>query len=163
VEAIRKAGMRIVYVPTIAGGVNEDQVGKILQFAIDNIDVSSGISYQPVAITGRISHEEREKLRYTITDLTRGIDEQTGIKVPVGMTGVRLEAEVHIVTAAATAPNTGRPLWDGSASRFPPGIGLAPGGCGFRQCWSVLRGQACLVSAAARARPGEIADLAPST
>ena len=31
------------------------------------------------------------------------IDEQTGIKVPVGMTGVRLEAEVHIVTAAATA------------------------------------------------------------
>ncbi len=31
------------------------------------------------------------------------IDEQTGIKVPVGMSGVRLEAEVHIVTAAATA------------------------------------------------------------
>jgi cell division protein FtsA len=31
------------------------------------------------------------------------IDEQTGIKVPIGMSGVRLEAEVHIVTAAATA------------------------------------------------------------
>jgi cell division protein FtsA len=31
------------------------------------------------------------------------IDEQGGVKVPVGMTGVRLEAEVHIVTAAATA------------------------------------------------------------
>lgn len=31
------------------------------------------------------------------------IDEQTGIKVPVGMSGVRLETEVHIVTAAATA------------------------------------------------------------
>ncbi len=31
------------------------------------------------------------------------IDEQTGIKVPVGMSGVRLEAEVHIVTAASTA------------------------------------------------------------
>jgi len=31
------------------------------------------------------------------------IDEQSGIKVPVGMSGVRLEAEVHIVTAAATA------------------------------------------------------------
>jgi len=78
VEAIRKAGMRIVYVPTIAGGINEDQVGKILQFAIDNIDVSSGISYQPVACTGRISYEKRRQLRFTLPDLTRAIDEQTG-------------------------------------------------------------------------------------
>ncbi len=31
------------------------------------------------------------------------IDEQSGIKVPIGMSGVRLEAEVHIVTAASTA------------------------------------------------------------
>ena len=54
VETVRKAGIKIVYVPTIASGINEDQVGKILQFAIDNIDVSSGISYQPVAITGRV-------------------------------------------------------------------------------------------------------------
>ncbi|SYZ72779.1 Cell division protein FtsA [Candidatus Zixiibacteriota bacterium] len=31
------------------------------------------------------------------------IDEQNGIKNPVGMTGVRLEVEVHIVTAAVTS------------------------------------------------------------
>nr|MBN2277538.1 cell division protein FtsA [candidate division Zixibacteria bacterium] len=31
------------------------------------------------------------------------IDEQSGIKNPVGMTGVRMEVEVHIVTAAATS------------------------------------------------------------
>ncbi len=31
------------------------------------------------------------------------IDEQGGIKVPIGMSGVRLEAEVHIVTVASTA------------------------------------------------------------
>jgi uncharacterized radical SAM superfamily Fe-S cluster-containing enzyme len=79
VEAVRRAGIRIVYVPTIAGGINEDQVGKILQFAIDNIDVSSGISYQPIAITGRVSYEEREKLRFTLPDLVRCIEEQTGL------------------------------------------------------------------------------------
>jgi uncharacterized radical SAM superfamily Fe-S cluster-containing enzyme len=79
VEAVRKAGIKIVYVPTIAGGINEDQVGKILQFALDNIDVSSGISYQPVAITGRINYEERLKLRFTLPDLVRCIEEQTGI------------------------------------------------------------------------------------
>ena len=34
------------------------------------------------------------------------IDDQTGIKEPVGMTGIRLEAEVHIVTGAvASAQN----------------------------------------------------------
>ena len=32
VEAMRKAS-KIVYVPTIAGGINEDQVGPILKFA----------------------------------------------------------------------------------------------------------------------------------
>jgi cell division protein FtsA len=31
------------------------------------------------------------------------IDEQTGIKNPIGMSGVRLEVEVHIVTAAVTS------------------------------------------------------------
>lgn len=31
------------------------------------------------------------------------VDSQTGIKDPVGMTGVRLEAEAHIITAATTA------------------------------------------------------------
>ncbi len=79
VEAVRKAGIKIVLVPTIAGGVNEDQVGKILQFALDNIDVMSGISYQPVSITGRINYEERKKLRFTLPDLVRCIEEQTGI------------------------------------------------------------------------------------
>lgn len=31
------------------------------------------------------------------------VDSQTGIKDPVGMTGVRLEAEAHLITASATA------------------------------------------------------------
>ena len=31
------------------------------------------------------------------------VDDQTGIRDPVGMSGVRLEAEVHIITASSTA------------------------------------------------------------
>lgn len=75
IENVRKAGLKIVYVPTIVGGVNEDQVAKIFQFALDNIDVSSGISYQPVALTGRIDDQEREKLRFTLSDLALKINE----------------------------------------------------------------------------------------
>jgi uncharacterized radical SAM superfamily Fe-S cluster-containing enzyme len=78
VENARAAELRIVLVPTIIKTINDDQVGKILQFAIDNSDVISGISYQPVAFTGRISTEERERQRYTLSDLAKDIEIQTG-------------------------------------------------------------------------------------
>src|SRR6266487_1337230 len=41
------------------------------------------------------------------------VDDQNGIKDPVGMTGVRLEAEVHIITSAVTA-------WCSSTSAAAP-------------------------------------------
>ncbi len=56
-------------VPTIVKTINDDQVGPILDFAIENGDVVKGINYQPVAFTGRISKEERERQRFTLTDL----------------------------------------------------------------------------------------------
>ncbi len=79
IEAARQAGIKIVLVPTICAGINEDQVGKIIQYALDNIDVLSGISFQPVSLTGRVSYEERQQLRYTLPDLARDVSEQTGI------------------------------------------------------------------------------------
>ena len=75
IDNIRKAGLKIVYVPTIVGGVNDDQVPKIVQFALDNIDVSSGISFQPVSITGRIDDAAREKMRFTLSDLANRVNE----------------------------------------------------------------------------------------
>ncbi len=76
---IREAGMKIVFVPTIVKGVNDHHVGPILEFALENIDIMSGISYQPVTFTGRISYKERQQKRFTLTDLARCIEEQTGI------------------------------------------------------------------------------------
>ncbi len=78
VENARIAGLHIVLVPTIIKTINDDQVGKILQFAVDHSDVVSGISYQPVAFTGRIPLEERERQRYTLSDLALDIEKQTG-------------------------------------------------------------------------------------
>ena len=56
-------------VPTVVNTINDDQVGPILDFAIENSDVVKGINYQPVAFTGRISKEERDKQRFTLTDM----------------------------------------------------------------------------------------------
>jgi uncharacterized radical SAM superfamily Fe-S cluster-containing enzyme len=77
-ENIHKAGMKVCLVPTIVRGINDDQVPKILQFALDNIHVVSAIAYQPVAFTGRISTEEREAQRYTLGDLANQL-EATGL------------------------------------------------------------------------------------
>ena len=55
IENCRAAGMKIVFVPTIVKGLNDHQLGDILKVAIDNVDTVSGISFQPVAFTGRIS------------------------------------------------------------------------------------------------------------
>jgi uncharacterized radical SAM superfamily Fe-S cluster-containing enzyme len=77
-ENIHRAGMKACLVPTIVRGVNDDQVEKILRFAIENIHVVSAIAYQPVSFTGRISREERENQRYTLGDLANDI-EATGL------------------------------------------------------------------------------------
>lgn len=78
IENIKKANIRIVLVPTLVKGLNDDQVGPITLFAIENIDVISAISWQPVAITGRIDEEQRHQMLYTTADLARDLQEQLG-------------------------------------------------------------------------------------
>ncbi|HIJ00152.1 MAG: 7,8-dihydro-6-hydroxymethylpterin dimethyltransferase [Candidatus Methanomethylophilaceae archaeon] len=82
-DNIRKLEKRpsVVLVPTIVRGINDHQVGDILKFAFENSDVVRGVNYQPVAFTGRITKEEREKGRYTLTDLVNDIGSQTGYTV----------------------------------------------------------------------------------
>ncbi len=79
IEHCRKAGIKIVFVPTIVKGLNDHQLGDILKVAIDNVDTVSGISYQPVAFTGRISRRELEEKRFTLTDLAHSLADQTGM------------------------------------------------------------------------------------
>jgi uncharacterized radical SAM superfamily Fe-S cluster-containing enzyme len=83
IENVRKAGMKICFVPTIVKGVNDHQVGDIIRFAIDNIDVVSAISFQPVAFCGRISKAELAEKRYTQSDFAHSVIEQTGLCDPI--------------------------------------------------------------------------------
>lgn len=78
IEHIKRANMRVVLVPTLVKGFNDNQVGDITRFAISNIDTVSAISWQPVAITGRIDETKRREMRYTTADLARGLQEQCG-------------------------------------------------------------------------------------
>ena len=82
IENVRKAGLKIVFVPTIVKGVNDHQIGDILRIALENIDCVSGISFQPVAFTGRIAKHELEAKRFTLSDFAHCVAEQTGICDP---------------------------------------------------------------------------------
>jgi 7,8-dihydro-6-hydroxymethylpterin dimethyltransferase len=82
IENCRATGMKIVFVPTIVKGLNDDQIGDIVRVAIENVDTVSGISFQPVAFTGRIAKHELLAKRFTLSDLARCVSEQTGITDP---------------------------------------------------------------------------------
>ena len=84
IENCRKAGLSsIVLVATIAKGITDIEIGNIIQFAIDNIDVVRGITFQPVSLCGRISHEDLTGLRITNADVIQEIDNQTGGKIGI--------------------------------------------------------------------------------
>ncbi len=79
IENCRTAGLTsISLVPTLAKGVNDDQVGDIIRFAVNNMDTIKGINFQPISFTGRINKEERMERRITIPYLFDLIQEQTG-------------------------------------------------------------------------------------
>ncbi|HEY1495842.1 MAG TPA: radical SAM protein [Candidatus Solibacter sp.] len=82
IENVRKAGLKIVFVPTIVKGLNDHQIGDIVRLALEYIDCTSGISFQPVAFTGRIARHELEAKRFTLSDFAHAIQQQTGIADP---------------------------------------------------------------------------------
>lgn len=78
IENCRKVGMKVCLVPTIINGENDDQVAKIFDFAAENADVISAISYQPVVFTGRINRRDLAKKRYTLGHLAHALADHTG-------------------------------------------------------------------------------------
>jgi uncharacterized radical SAM superfamily Fe-S cluster-containing enzyme len=86
IENLWKAGVEIVPVTTIVNGVNNEQVGRIIQFALDNPKRISFLSFQPVSFTGRdeeITDERRHAQRYTLSHLAHDVKSQTGLGEPV--------------------------------------------------------------------------------
>jgi uncharacterized radical SAM superfamily Fe-S cluster-containing enzyme len=85
IENLHSAGVEIVPVTTIINGVNNEQVGRIIQFALDNPKKISFLSFQPVSFTGRdeaITDERRHAQRYTLSHLAHDVKGQTGLGEP---------------------------------------------------------------------------------
>lgn len=77
IENCRKAHLGIVLVPTLVKGMNDHQIGDIIRFALDNLDVIRGVNFQPVSFAGRTPSDKVEEQRITIDDLMSEVEKQT--------------------------------------------------------------------------------------
>src|SRR5712672_3157852 len=85
IENLHEAGVDIVPVITVVNGVNNEQVGRVIRFALDNPKKIVFLSFQPVSFTGRdeeISDERRQAQRYTLSHLAHDVKRQTGLGEP---------------------------------------------------------------------------------
>src|SRR5471032_2606065 len=85
IENLHSNGVDIVPVITIINGVNNEQVGRVVQFALDNPKKISFLSFQPVSFTGRdeeITVERREAQRYTLSHLAHDVKNQVKMGEP---------------------------------------------------------------------------------
>jgi hypothetical protein len=86
IENLHAAGIDVVLVVTVAGGVNDDQVGAIVDFAIEHADKITVVSFQPISFTGRdedVDDATRARQRYTLSHLARDVKAQTGMTEPL--------------------------------------------------------------------------------
>jgi uncharacterized radical SAM superfamily Fe-S cluster-containing enzyme len=142
IEQCRKRGVQVVLAMTIVGGVNDDQIGDVLRFALENNDVIAGIGLQPAFTSGRF--EIREAKPLTMGDVIFALAEQTdGLirvddVVPLGCSHPLCDAGTYLARVdggftpvtrgltqeeylAAYDPRSpqGAVLWDIAAKRMP--------------------------------------------
>lgn len=83
IDMCRWFGIGVVLVPTLVPGVNDDQIGELLQFAAANMPAVRGVHFQPISYLGRYPHLPQDEDRLLIPDILRAIEAQTQGKMRV--------------------------------------------------------------------------------
>jgi uncharacterized radical SAM superfamily Fe-S cluster-containing enzyme len=116
VERCREAGVQVVLAMTIVSGINSDQLGAVIDYALANSDVVAGVALQPAFTSGRFDATRVEPL--TMGDVIFMLEEQTagliraddiwplGCSHPLCDTGTFL-VEKAALDKAAASPSSG--------------------------------------------------------
>jgi 7,8-dihydro-6-hydroxymethylpterin dimethyltransferase len=75
-ENLARAGMMANLQVAVTKGVNNDSVGDVVRFAVENIDKIRSVLFQPIMFAGRdtlISDADRVARRYTLADLAHDL------------------------------------------------------------------------------------------
>ncbi len=70
-------GPGLVLVPTLIRNINDSELGKIINFGLNHIDIVRGVNFQPISMVGRVPKEERAMFRITIPRALKLIEDQT--------------------------------------------------------------------------------------
>ena len=80
IKNCEKAGLAVTLVPTVIDGVNLDNIGEMMDFMIENVNVVKGIHFQPVSFFGRHPEEDNStgdfEGRVTMFDVLHKLEEQ---------------------------------------------------------------------------------------
>lgn len=77
-EKLNAAGMSTTLVVTLNKGLNDDEIGDIIRFAVAQPCVR-GVTLQPIQEAGRVDGYDRRTGRLTVSEIRRRIAEQSGL------------------------------------------------------------------------------------
>jgi len=79
IDNLREVNLKIVLVPVLIRDKNLHEAGKIVKFALDNMDIVRGVNFQPISFCGRITKikdEKREKQRVDYVMMMESIEKE---------------------------------------------------------------------------------------
>jgi uncharacterized radical SAM superfamily Fe-S cluster-containing enzyme len=79
IENCRQEGIPVILSVTVVKGINEKELGDIIQFAMGNLDVIGGVALQPAFVSGRFEVDAPKHL--SVGDVANLISEQTAGKI----------------------------------------------------------------------------------
>jgi uncharacterized radical SAM superfamily Fe-S cluster-containing enzyme len=73
----------VVLVPTIVKGINDTEIGSLIEFGVKNSSVVRCVNFQPVSFAGRIEKSKLKEFRITTSDIINNAEKQTNGKIKV--------------------------------------------------------------------------------
>lgn len=83
IVACEQVGLPVTLVPTMVEGVNIDNIGSMIDFMFEHLNVIKGIHFQPVSLFGRYPDDNTEgyEQRVTMFKVMSEIEKQSGGKI----------------------------------------------------------------------------------
>ena len=82
IERCAGLGLGVILVPTCVPGVNTDNIGDIVLFALEQSPTVRGVHFQPVSYFGRYSSSPTDRDRVTLPEVIRAVESQTDGLIP---------------------------------------------------------------------------------
>lgn len=108
-EHLNRFNLSTTLVVTLQKGLNDDEVGKIIEFALEQPCVR-GVTFQPTQIAGRVDNFDPKTDRLTPTEVRAAILEQTDIFAPHDLLPVPCNPDALMMAYALKVDGQTHPL-----------------------------------------------------